>query len=198
MPAQRGSIGGKAAAPLDKSGKELKILVVIVRFVTGVLGGVAAVMTWLGWLAVAPALGLPELATAAMVNRDLAPEENPDYWLGWLLLLLGFAAAVAAYLIVTSRVRRPRVWTGLLYGVVLWLIAGALVMPLLAWGAPDPPPSPPLPPGTPPPPQAPDPMDASFMMLDYSNWAPVCAAIAWLLFGAVLGAVAVWIARERA
>jgi drug/metabolite transporter (DMT)-like permease len=154
-------------------------------------------MTWLGWMALAPALGLPELATAAMINRDVASGENPNYWVGWLILLLGLAAAVVVYLVVTSRLRRPRVWLGLLYGLVLWLVAGALVMPLLAWGAPDAPPPPPLPPGTPPPPQAPDPMHASFMMLDLSNWAPVGAAIAWLLFGAVLGAVSVWIARER-
>jgi hypothetical protein len=45
-------------------------------------------------------------------------------------------------------------------------------------------------------PQAPDPMHASFMMLDLSNSAPVSAAVAWLLFGAILGAVSVRIARE--
>lgn len=153
-------------------------------------------MAWLGWLAIAPALGLPDLATAAMVNRDVATEENPGYWLGWLILLLGLGAAVVAYLFVTGRFVKPRLALGLAYGLVLWLVAGAVVMPLLAWGAPAPPPAAPLPPGTPPPPQAPDPMHASFMMLDFSNWAPVSAAVAWLMFGAVLGAVTVWSARE--
>jgi hypothetical protein len=153
-------------------------------------------MVWLGWLALAPALGLPTLATAAMVNRDVAPRENPNFWLGWLILLLGLAAAVGVYLFVTRRIRKPMTGLGLLYGLALWLVAGAVVMPLLAWGAPSTPPPPPLPPGTPPPPQAPDPMHASFMMLDLSNSAPVSAAVAWLLFGAILGAVSVRIARE--
>jgi hypothetical protein len=198
MPDQRGSIGAiEAGSPLDKSGEELKILP-IVRLLIGVLGGIAAVMAWLGWFALAPALGLPTFATAAMVNRDVASEENPDYWLGWLILLLALAAAVVVYLLVTSRFRKPRVWLGLLYGLVLWLVAGAVVMPLLAWGAPASPPPPPLPPGTPPPPQAPDPMHASFMMLDLSDWAPVGAAVAWLLLGGILGAISVRMTREPA
>lgn len=195
MPDQRGSIGGNEAGPLDKSGSELKIQT-IVRFFTGILGGTAAVIAWLGWFALAPAFGLPTLATAAMINRDVASDENPNYWLGWLILLLGLAAAVGVYLVVTSRFRKSRAGMGLLYGLVLWLIAGALVMPLLAWAAPASPPPPPLPPGTPPLPQPPDAMHASFMMLDLSNWAPVSAAVAWLLFGAILGAISFRIARE--
>jgi len=153
-------------------------------------------MAWLGWLALAPALGLPTLATAAMVNRDVASHENPGFWLGWLILLLGLAAAVGVYLFVISRFLKPRAGMGVLYGLVLWLVAGAVVMPLLAWGAPAIPPPPSLPPGTPPPPQPPDPMHASFMMLDLSDWAPVCAAAAWLLFGAILGAISFRMARE--
>lgn len=168
----------------------------IVRLGTSILGGVAAVVTWLGWFVLAPALGLPSLATAAMISRDVASDENPDYWVGWLILLLGLAAAVGLYLFVTSRILEPRVWLGVLYGLALWLVAGAVVMPVLAWGAPETAPPPPPPPGSPPPVVAPDPMDASFMMLDFSNWAPVCAAIAWLLFGAILGASSVRTPRE--
>ena len=153
-------------------------------------------MVWLGWFAVAPALGLPTFATAAMVNRDVASDENPDYWLGWLILLLGLAAAVGVYLLITRRFLKPRVWLGLFYGVILWLVAGAVVMPLLAWGAPGSPPPPPLPPGTPPPPQPADPMHASFMMLDLSEWAPIGAAVAWLLFGGILGAISFRMTRE--
>jgi hypothetical protein len=153
-------------------------------------------MAWLGWLALAPALGLPALATAAMVNRDVASDENADFWLGWLIVLLGLGAAVAFYLLITGRFVKPRIWLGLLYGLGLWLVAGAVVMPLLAWGAPGAPPPPPLPPGTPPPLQAADPMDASFMMLDFSSWAPVTAAVAWLLFGGILGAISLQPTRE--
>jgi uncharacterized membrane protein YagU involved in acid resistance len=196
MPDQRCSIGGNGAGPLDKSGAEIKINA-IVRFLTILLGGIAAVMAWLGWLAVAPALGLPDLATAAMVNRDVASDENPGFWLGWVILLAALAAAIVVYLFATERFVRPRAALGILYGLALWFVAGAVVMPLLAWGAPAAAPAPPLPPGVPPPPQAPDPMHASFMMLDYSNWAPVSAAVAWLLFGAILGATSVWRAREE-
>lgn len=153
-------------------------------------------MAWLGWLALAPALGLPTLGAAALINRDIASDENPGFWLGWLILLLGLAAAVGAYLFVTSRFLKPRVGMGVLYGLALWLVAGAVLMRLLAWGEPGRPPAPPLPPGTSPPPRPPDPMHPSFMMLDLSGWAPVSAAIAWLLFGAVLGATSVRMARE--
>ena len=153
---------------------------------------------WLGWFALSPALGLPTLATAGMVNRPVASHENPDYWAGWLLLLVGLAIAVGTYFFVTSRLVRAREGYGLIYGLGLWLVAGAIVMPILAWAAPSFPPPPPLPPGIPPPPQAGDPMHANFMMLDLSGWAPVSAAVAWLSFGAVLGAVSFWGARERA
>jgi hypothetical protein len=154
-----------------------------------ILGGVAAVVAWLGWFSVAPALGLPSLATAAMVNRDIASEENPSYWVGWLVVLVGLGAAVVAYLFVTKRLFGSSTKLGLLYGLGLWLVAGAVVMPILAWGAPDPLPPPPLPPGT---------MHASFMMLDFSNWALVTAAVAWLLFGAILGAVSARVEEEPA
>jgi hypothetical protein len=162
----------------------------------GILGGVAAIIAWLGWFEVAPALGLPSLGAAALINRDVASDENPGFWLGWLLLLLALAAAVGVYLFVASRFVRATVGTGVLYGLVLWLVAGALIMPLLAWAEPASPPPPPLPPGTPPPPQPPDPMHPSFMMLDLSNWAPVSAAVAWLLFGAILGAISLRMAPK--
>jgi hypothetical protein len=153
-------------------------------------------MAWLGWLALAPALGLPTLGAAAMINRDVASDENPGFWLGWLIVLLGLAAAVGVYLFIAGRFLKPRVGMGVLYGLVLWLLAGALVLPLLSWGEPARPAPPPLPPGTPPVPQPPDPMHPSFMMLDLSNWAPVSAAVAWLLFGGILGVISVRMARE--
>jgi hypothetical protein len=170
----------------------------IVRLFVGILGGTAAVLAWLGWLAVAPALGLPTLGAAALVNRDVASDENPGFWLGWLIVLLGLAAAVALYFLLADRLRNLGVGAGLLYGAALWLVAGAVVMPLLAWAEPAAAPPPPLPPGTPPPPQPPNPMHPSFMMLDLSAWAPVCAGVAWLLFGAILGTTYVRMRQEPA
>jgi hypothetical protein len=155
-------------------------------------------MAWLGWLAVAPAVGFPTLGAAALINRDVASDENPGFWLGWLILVLGLVAAVGVYLVIAGRLPKAGIGAGLLYGIGLWLVAGAVVMPILAWAEPATPPPPPLPPGVNPPPLPPNPMHPSFMMLDLSAWAPVCAAVAWLLFGAILGATSVQLRRRPA
>jgi quercetin dioxygenase-like cupin family protein len=143
----------------------------------GVLAGIAA---WLGWLSVCPALGFPFLATAAMLNLVAAPRQDPGFWLGWALLVIGLAFVALVYLAVSGRGRlQPGIASGAAYGALCWLIAGAVVMPLLglvgtpaAAGA------------------AVDAMRGSFMMLDLGIGAPIAALIAWLIFGAVLGASA--------
>jgi quercetin dioxygenase-like cupin family protein len=115
-----------------------------------------------------------------MLNLPLVPREDPGFWLGWALLVSGLAVVAIGYLGAVSR-GRPRggVLSGLAYGALCWLIAGAVVMPLLGLAA-----SPPAA-GA-----AADPMRGSFMMLDLGVGAPVVALIAWLIFGAVLGASA--------
>jgi quercetin dioxygenase-like cupin family protein len=142
-----------------------------------VLAGVAA---WLGWLTVCPALGFPFVATAAMVNLVVVPRQDPGFWLGWALLVAGLVVVALVYVPAIRRSRlRPGIASGAAYGVAWWLIAGAVVMPLLglvgspaAAGAPV------------------DPMRGSFMMLDLGIGAPIAALIAWLIFGMVLGASA--------
>ena len=56
------------------------------------LGALAGITAWLGWLTVCPALGFPSLATAAMLNLVVVPRQDPGFWLGWALLVLGLAA----------------------------------------------------------------------------------------------------------
>ncbi len=77
-------------------------------------------MAWLGWLAVAPALGLPTLGAAAIINRDVASGQDPGFWLGWLILVLALAAAVALFFVVAGRLLQPGIATGVLYGLALW------------------------------------------------------------------------------
>jgi quercetin dioxygenase-like cupin family protein len=147
----------------------------------GVYGAIAGVIAWLGWFSVCPALGFPSLATAAMLNRVLVPREDPRFWLGWALLFIGLASAALLYLAAVGRGRlRPSIASGLVYGGLCWLLAGAVVMPLLGLAVPAPAAA------TGPP----DPMRGSFMMLHLGLGAPIAALIAWLLFGAVLGATA--------
>jgi hypothetical protein len=146
------------------------------------LGALAGIAAWVGWLTVSPALGFPTLALAAMFNRVFVPRDGPGSWLGWGVLLIGLVAAALLYVVVTGRGRlRPSVASGAFYGVICWLIAGAIVMPLLGLALP----TPQAAAGAAPPP--PDPMVGSFMMLHLGLAAPIAALVAWVMFGAVLG-----------
>ena len=151
----------------------------------GVLGALAGIAAWLGWLTICPALGFPTLATAAMLNRVLVPREDPGSWLGWALLLIGLASAALLFLVLAAAHRgrlRPTIASGLVYGGICWFLAGDVVMPVLGLAFPaaaattsaalNPP----------------DPMHGSLMMLHLGIGAPIAALVAWLLFGAVLGA----------
>jgi hypothetical protein len=101
------------------------------------LGGLAGIAAWIGWLTVCPALGFPTLATAPMFNRVVVPAEDPGFWLGWALLLIGLASAALLYLAAADRGRlRPSIASGLGYGAICWVFAGAVVMPLLGIAAP--------------------------------------------------------------
>lgn len=144
------------------------------------LGVLAGVTAWLGWLTVCPALGFPFLATAAMVNLVVVPRQDPGFWLGWTLLVIGLVFVALGYLVVANRGRlRPGIASGAAYGAIWWAIAGAVIMPLLGLA------------GSPAAAGAPvDPMRGSFMMLDLGIGAPIAALIGWLIFGVVLGASA--------
>ena len=148
------------------------------------LGAAAAVVTWSGWLAICPALGFPALGTVGMVNRALykvIPEagHNPVFWLGWLIVIAAFGAAIALFFTLGRlRLVRPSIGTGVIFGLALWLVAGLVVMPLLGL----------IDPTSAIPQQPPDAMRATLMMYTLGPLASVAALIAWMLFGAILGA----------
>lgn len=150
----------------------------------GAFAAVAGVFAWVGWYSVSPAVGIPSLGPAAMLNRVLAPRADSGYWLGWAVLGIALTVAVLVYL---GAVRR-RLWpanivSGLVYGTVCWLIAGAVVMPVLGLADPFPVPAPPA---------TPDAMHGTFLMLHLGTGAPLGSLAAWLLLGGVLGATADW------
>jgi LPXTG-motif cell wall-anchored protein len=156
------------------------------------LGAAAAVLAWVGWLAICPALGFPILGSAAMINRAFfkqIPEagHQPNFWIGWAILIAGLAGAIGLFFLLVRRRRvRAGIRTGLIYGVLLWLVVGAVVMPVLGIFEAKPPPAPGFQPA--------DPMQATFMMYTLGPPAAVAALIAWLLFGAILGAT--WGVRD--
>jgi hypothetical protein len=150
------------------------------------LGAAAAVLTWLGWLAICPALGFPVLATAPMVNRAIFGTTDPNFWVGWVILIAALVGAIALFFIFTrGRLVRASIRTGVIYGAAIWLFAGLVVMPLLGLRET-------LPPATAAGAalQPVDPMLATVMMYTLGPLASIAALIAWVLFGAILGAAA--------
>jgi quercetin dioxygenase-like cupin family protein len=145
------------------------------------LGAAAAVLTWLGWLTICPALGFPVLGTAAMVNRAIFGVIDPSFWVGWVVMIAALVVAIAVFFILErAHLVRVSIRTGVIYGAALWLVAGVVLMPLLGIVAL---PTSPLS-GI----QPADPMHATVMMYTLGPFAAVAALIAWVLFGATLGA----------
>lgn len=149
----------------------------------------AAVLTWLGWLTLCPALGFPVLGTAALVNRVLffrnIPEagHDPDFWVGWVIVVAGLVVAAAMFFIVRAYVVGTGISAGVIYGVALWLVAGLVIMPLIGLTEPSPSVQ-----ASGPAFQPVDPMQPTVMMYSLGPFAAVAALIAWVLFGAILGA----------
>lgn len=147
------------------------------------LGAAAAVLTWLGWMTICPALGFPTLAPVAMINRAIfasvhEADRTPGFWFGWLVLIAALVAAIAVFYILQGvGLVRAGIRTGVIYGAAIWLFTGVVVMPLLGLIQP----STPLPANL-------DPMQATLMMHSLGPLASEAALIAWVLFGAILGA----------
>ena len=63
------------------------------------LGAVAAILTWLGWLTICPALGFTTLERAAMVNRAFFGTIDPSFWDGWVIMIASLLVAIAVFFI---------------------------------------------------------------------------------------------------
>ena len=148
------------------------------------LGAAAAVLTWLGWLTICPALGFPTLGTAAMVNRALFGVINPNFWVGWVILVAALVVAIAAFFIMEqAHLVRASIRSGVVYGAALWLFAGLVIMPLIGVIE-----KPFVIPTNFPGFQPPDQMQGTVMMYSLGPLASVAALVAWVLFGAIVGA----------
>jgi len=143
-----------------------------------------AVAVWILWVSLSPVVGFPSVSPPDMISRTLGA--NQGSLLGWVTLIGGLVVLATAYLVATSSgLIRPRMSSGPLFGLALWLVTGALLMPLMGLVSAERPdgvlmrlaeePSH-------------DPMRETFMMLHLGILAPIGALIAWLLFGTVLGA----------
>jgi adenylate cyclase len=155
-------------------------------------GILVATATWIGWLAVAPGIGFPRVAPAMMLQRVIPGSGRT---LGWIVLVAGLIAVGFGYAIATKRGIAGGVATGAAYGVLLWLLSGAVLMPLMELLEPAS--------GAVSPPLADMAMNAeetsrtSFMMLHRGALAPAGAFLAWLLFGSILGMTARAAGRGR-
>lgn len=177
----------RSAGPITPAEETPRAAAVLRRSAVGVA---AAVGVWFGWLNLAPAFGFPSVSPAGMFNHML--RADPDAQLGSVVLLAGPAALAVAYVVATAKgLFRPGLLSGALYGLAVWFLTGAILMPLMGLVSPDQPAaaetaltrmremvaeS------------ASDRMRGTFMMLHLGLLAPVGALIAWVLFGGVLGA----------
>lgn len=149
------------------------------------LGAAAAVLTWLGWLTICPAIGFPTVGTAAMVNRALFGVIDPNFWVGWVIMVAALVVAVAVFVIFeTAHLVRASIRSGVAYGAALWLFSGLVIMPLIGVIE-----KPFLIPANFPGFQPPDQMQGTVMMYSLGPLASVAALIAWVLFGAIVGTI---------
>jgi hypothetical protein len=118
-----------------------------------------------------------------MVNRAIFGTIDPSFWVGWVIVIASLLVAIAVFFFLErAHLVRASIRTGVIYGAALWLFAGVVIMPLL--GIRTSPAASAHISGI----QPPDPMQATVMMSSLGLLAPLAALIAWVLFGAILGA----------
>ncbi len=112
-----------------------------------------------------------------MLNLVAVPHDDPGSWPGWIILVVGLVLVAGLFVALARSGRVPaRIGSGAGLGILCWLIAGVVLMPLLGLLAPATTVT------------TADPMRGSLMMLPLGLGAPIEALIAWLAFGLVLGA----------
>jgi hypothetical protein len=119
-----------------------------------------------------------------MVNRVIFGGIDPSFWVGWVIMIAALVVAIAVFFILErAHLVRASIRTGVIYGAALWLFAGVVIMPLIGVIE-----KPFLIPASFPGFQPPDIMQGTVMMYSLGPLASVAALIAWVLFGAILGA----------
>ena len=93
----------------------------------GIVG--AAIMTVVG-LYVAPMMGIPEMNPANM----LADQMGGNAVLGWIAHFMIGVIFAEVYAVVAGSLPGPVVVRGALYGLAPWLLAQAVVMPMMGMG----------------------------------------------------------------
>jgi hypothetical protein len=186
----------RSAGPTGPAEETSSAAAIGVALACGTLGAVAA---WIGWVDFAPALGFPDVSPPGMLNRTLGAA--PDAPFGWAVLFGGLAGLAVGYLLaVAKRLSRPGLFSGAIYGLALWFLSGAILMPLMGLLSSDhqvpsadvPTPMPPMTAESPP-----TLMRETFMMLHLGPRAPIGALIGWLLYGVILGGTS-WKLLRRA
>jgi adenylate cyclase len=145
-------------------------------------------------MSLSPTVGFPPVSPPDMIDQTVGV--SPGSPIGWAIVLGGLVALAAVYLLAASSgLLRPGLVSATLFGFLLWLVTGSILMPLMGIVSPDRPGTGPLMGmrGT----TSPVSMRETFMMLHLGILAPVGALIAWLLFGAVLGATSSVLLRGR-
>ena len=96
-----------------------------------VVGGLAATVVMTGLMLAAPMMGMPPMNIGAMLGSVM----GGSLVLGWMAhFIIGTGLALGYAAVFASRLPRPGFLRGAIYGVLPWLMAQLVVMPMMGAG----------------------------------------------------------------